>query len=189
MTRVFGGPQLLYLIVAMAVLALAFAGIVWVGRMIRGELGPGAARGGDPAGLAMLEQVPPSMMKEAIARGLVVPSQLAAMTPLERTFLFASLKQKLAATVPESAHALEVHPQEAPKSAPTALPVQLPPAVVPNLDTGTLRAWCPMCGAELRLPAFPPLTARCAACGMKSAIRAEDGGRYVVTVSPPPRLP
>jgi len=82
LNAIFSGPQLAYLLIALVVLGLAFAGIVWVGRMIRGELGSGAARGGDPAGLAMLEQVPPAMMKEAIARGLVVPSQLAGMTAM-----------------------------------------------------------------------------------------------------------
>jgi hypothetical protein len=97
MTSSSGAPQLLYVFIAIVVLALSFSAIVWVTRTIRGELGPGPAKGGDAAGLAMLEQIPPAMMKEAIARGLVVPSQLAGMTAVERTFLFASLKQKLAA--------------------------------------------------------------------------------------------
>jgi hypothetical protein len=102
MTSSSGSPQLVYVVIAIVVLALAFAGIVWVTRTIRGELGPGAAKGGDAAGLALLEQVPPAMMKEAIARGLVVPSQLAGMTAVERTFLFASLKRKLAAPAAEA---------------------------------------------------------------------------------------
>jgi hypothetical protein len=200
MNALFSGPQLAYLIIAFVVLGLAFAGIVWVGRMIRGELGSGTARGDDAAGLSMLEQVPPAMMKEAIARGLVVPSQLAGMTQVERTFLFASLKQKLAAATQPAA----VEPPVAPTVARTAASPVVPPppaakpqAVIPaDIPTGMaailnaekFRAWCPLCGTELQLPTFPPLLAKCATCGMKSAIRTEEGGRYVVIVSPPPKL-
>jgi hypothetical protein len=199
LNAIFSGPQLAYLLIALVVLGLAFAGIVWVGRMIRGELGSGAARGGDPAGLAMLEQVPPAMMKEAIARGLVVPSQLAGMTAMERTFLFGSLKQRLASaepTAPVSAPAAAptAVPVAPPTPAPTpmppapALPAGVPPAMLAILNAEKLRVWCPMCGTELQLPTFPPLLARCTNCGMKSAVRTEEGGRYVVNVAPPPKL-
>lgn len=122
MTASSGGPQLLYVVIAIVVLALAFAGIVWVTRTIRGELGPGATKSADAASFAMLEQVPPAVMKEAIARGLVVPSQLAGMTAMERTFLFASLKKKL----------------ETPAAAP---PAETRPHVK-----------CPSCGTEFEVP-------------------------------------
>ncbi|MFI5231871.1 MAG: hypothetical protein ACHQSE_05095 [Gemmatimonadales bacterium] len=211
MNSIFSGPQFAYLIIAVAVLGLAFAGIVWVGRTIRGELGtsPGAARGRSTGSMAMLEQIPPAMMKEAIARGLVVPAQLAGMTEMERTFLFASLKQKLAAAQAEGAPHTAPAPAAAPTVAPAAapvvrqppashappapprpapeLPADLPPGMVALLNAEKLRVWCPMCGTELQLPTFPPLLARCASCGMKSAIRTEEGGRYVVNVSAPPR--
>jgi hypothetical protein len=97
MNSLFSGPQFVFLVIAFIVLVLAFASIVWMGKSIRRELGPGGARGANNAGMAMLEQIPPAVMKEAIAKGLVVPSQLAGMTEIERTFLFASLKQKLTA--------------------------------------------------------------------------------------------
>jgi hypothetical protein len=210
MNSIFSGPQLSYLIIAVIVLGLAFAGIVWVGRMIRGELGSGSARGGNSGSLNALAQVPPAMMKEAIARGLVVPSQLAGMTEMERTFLFASLKQKLATVAAKEgtapvvvAAAPTTHvaaaiaapiaaPVAPPTAAPTpvapAMPADIPPAMLAILNADKLRVWCPMCGTELQLPTFPPLLARCATCGMKSAVRAEEGGRYVVNVSPPPKL-
>ncbi len=202
----FSGPQLAYLFIALVVLGLAFAGIVWVGRTIRGELGPSAKGGGAPQGMAILDQLSPAMMKEAIARGLVVPSQLAGMTEIERTFLFASLKQKLAApaSVPSvTPTALAEPASPAPTPAPVAqpapiapspaasapaLPADIPPAMLAILNAEKLRVWCPMCGTELQLPTFPPLLARCSGCGMKSAVRAEEGGRYVVIVSPPPKL-
>jgi hypothetical protein len=186
MNSIFSGPQLAYLIIAVVVLALAFAGIVWIGKMIRGELGSSGARGGDPAGLAMLEQIPPAMMKEAIARGLVVPAQLAGMSEMERTFLFASLKQKLAAAAPTPVAAPTPITTPTPTVAP--IPAAIPPALASLRDAEKLRVWCPMCGTELALPVFPPLIARCTNCGMKCAVRADEGGRYVVNVSPPPKI-
>jgi hypothetical protein len=201
MSSAFSGSQFIYLIIAFVVLGLSFAGIVWVGRMIRGELGASGQRGANSAGLAMLEQISPAMMKEAIARGLVVPSQLANMTEAERMFLFASLKQKLAAAQTEAPAAQPAAPAPiavaapqavasaaAPRSQPPAIPAGLPPGMVALLNAEKLRVWCPMCGTELDLPVFPPLLARCANCGMKSAVRQEEGGRYIVNVSPPPKL-
>jgi hypothetical protein len=197
MNSLASGPQLAYLIIALVVLGLAVAGMLWVGRTIRGELRTGAARGADPGGLAMLEQIPPAMMKEAIARGLVVPSQLAGMTAMERTFLFASLRQKLAAgdqepavaaAVPVAAPVTPPVPSPAPTPPSPVLPADVPPGMLAMLNAEKLRVWCPMCGTELQLPSFPPLVARCTHCGMKSAIRAEEGGRYVVNVTPPPKL-
>lgn len=201
MNSIFNGPQVAYLIIALVVLGLACAGIIWIGRVVRGELGSHGVRGGEPAGLAMGEQVPPAMMKEAIARGLVVPSQLAGMTALERTFLFASLRRKLTAdatpTVPNATPAVPNSTPTVPNATPAvpnatgaaaALPADVPPALLALLNAEKLRVWCPMCGTELQLPTFPPLLARCAACGMKSAIRSEEGGRYTLIVSPPPKV-
>jgi hypothetical protein len=186
------GSQFVYLIIAFVVLGLSFAGIVWVGRTIRGELGAAGQRGGNSAGLAMLEQISPAMMKEAIARGLVVPSQLANMTEAERMFLFASLKQKLAAAQTEPSVAATPPAAPAPIAASTpiaaAMPANIPAGMAAILNAEKLRVWCPMCGTELQLPIFPPLLARCANCGMKSAVRQEEGGRYVLIVSPPPKL-
>jgi hypothetical protein len=203
MNSAFSGSQFVYLIIAFVVLGLSFAGIVWVGKMIRGELGASGQRGANAAGLAMLEQISPAMMKEAIAKGLVVPSQLASMTEAERMFLFGSLKQKLAAAqtapgapgavtapvaAPAAAAAPPPPPPHAPKPAAPIIPADLPAGMAALLNAEKFRAWCPMCGTELQLPAFPPLLARCTSCGMKSAIRQEEGGRYVVIVSPPPKL-
>jgi len=193
MSAAFSGPQMGYMLIAIVVLGLSIAGVLWVGRVIRGELGASGQRGANAAGLAMLEQISPAMMKEAIAKGLVVPSQLATMTEAERMFLFASLKQKLAAAAaaapaPAAAVPATNHPLIAAPAPPAAaLPPDLPPAMVAILNAEKLRIWCPMCGTELQLPTFPPLIARCTTCGVKAAVRSEEGGRYVVNVSPPPR--
>ncbi len=189
------GPQFVYLIIAFLVLGLAIGGMVWVGKVIRGELGAGADRGANNAGLAMLSQISPAMMKEALAKGLVVPSQLAGMTDAERTFLFASLKQKLAAAQGEPAapaavpapRPIAAHvPAPVPIPAAPPLPADIPAGMVAILNAEKLRVWCPMCGTELQLPTFPPLLARCTNCGVKCAVRPEEGGRYIVNVSPAP---
>src|SRR5471030_876789 len=172
MNSASSGSQFVYLIIAVVVLGLSFAGIVWVGRMIRGELGASGQRGANSAGLAMLEQISPAMMKEAIAKGLVVPSQLASMREAERMFLFASLKQKLAAAQTESVVPREAPAIPAPKPPAPPLPADLPAGMTAMLNAEKLHVWCPMCGTELQLPTFPPLIARCTNCGMKSAIRS-----------------
>jgi hypothetical protein len=74
-------------------------------------------------------------------------------------------------------------------SAALALASDILPAMREILNAEKPRFWCPLCGTELQLPTFPPLVSRCSRCGMKSVIRAEEGGRYVVIVSPPPKLP
>jgi hypothetical protein len=173
MTSHFNGQQAVYLAIAIAVVVFAFIAIAWVGRTIRGELGPTTERQGAASRASTTDQIPPGMMKEAIARGMVQPAQLAAMTQAERAFLFASLKQKLAApdaVTPGATLAADVTPATA-TTATTA-----------NVEQ--LRVWCPMCGTELRLPAFPPLFAGCVHCGMTSAVRREGDGRYTVSVSP-----
>jgi predicted RNA-binding Zn-ribbon protein involved in translation (DUF1610 family) len=161
MNPFFSGPQIVSLIVALAVLGLAVAGIVWVGRVIRGELGSSGTRGTDPRRPAAPKRVPPAMMKkEPIVHGQAAPPVPVAA---------------VAAVVPVAPAA-------------PALPADVPPAMRALLDAEKPRFWCPMCGTELQLPTFPPLVSRCSNCGKKSAIRAEEGGRYVVIVSPPPTL-
>jgi hypothetical protein len=185
----FFSPQVITnLVVAVVVLGLAIAGIAWFGHVVRGELGRGASRAGGGALAASLEMIPPALMKEAIARGMVSPSQLAAMSDQERTFLLASLKQKLAADSPSTpergvAQVRQVTTPAAPGApaavapatpapatpapatpapATPALPADLPPAMQAMLSAERLRVWCPMCGTELQLPTFPPMVARCA---------------------------
>jgi hypothetical protein len=184
MTSSISGQQAVYLFIAIGVVGAAFVAIAWAGKAMRGELGVTGARQGPPAHLSTTEQIPSTIMKEAIARGMVQPAQLAAMTPEERTFLFASLKEKLAAGGVGS-------PVAAPLAQPVAPPVAVrvsaraTPVVPATSDDEKLRVWCAMCGTELQLPAVPPLRAQCANCGMKSAVYSEERGRYTLTLSPP----
>lgn len=174
MNAFFSGPQIVSLIIALALLGLALAGIVWVGRVIRGELGSSGTRGADSKGSATAKRVPPAMMrKEAVAQSQAAPAVPGAV---------------VAPVVPAApaAQASSVAPVA---SAALALASDIPPAMREILNAEKPRFWCPLCGTELQLPTFPPLVSRCSRCGMKSVIRAEEGGRYVVIVSPPPKLP
>jgi hypothetical protein len=88
-------PQTTFLIIAVAVLAVAAVTIRLVGQRLRARLGDGARRGTRAFALDQVVDVPQSLVKEALARGLVTPSQLATMTPAEREFVFASLRKTL----------------------------------------------------------------------------------------------
>ncbi len=183
MTSSISGQQVAYLFIAIGVVGAAFVAIAWAGKAMRGELRGTGARQAPPAHVSTTEQISPALMKEAIARGMVQPAQLAAMRPEERAFLFASLKEKLAASG-------VAPPVAAPVAAPIAVRVsaRATPVVPATSDDEKLRVWCAMCGTELQLPAVPPLRAQCANCGMKSAIYGEERGRYTLTISPPPSV-
>jgi hypothetical protein len=181
MTSSISGQQAVYLIIAIGVVGAAFVAIAWAGKTMRGELGATGARPAPPAHPSTAEQIPSAIMKEAIARGMVQPAQLAAMTPVERAFLFASLKEKLAA----GGVGTPVAPPVAPPVA-VHVSARATPVIPATFGDEKLRVWCPMCGTELQLPAVPPLVAQCANCGMKSAVFSEGRGRYTLTISPPP---
>lgn len=83
--RIIFGMGLVILLVAVAYWAIAKAG-----SRLKGELGSRAAGDGRTAGF-----LPPTLVKKAMERGLVTPAQLAKMTPIERQFLLASLKDSL----------------------------------------------------------------------------------------------
>ena len=76
----------------LTILARAIVAVVWLGRQIRGTLGPGAAR---RPSLAGFDAIPPALVKQALERGLLTSAQLAAMTPIERQFVLESVKRQM----------------------------------------------------------------------------------------------
>ena len=107
MTALLDQPQTKYLGVAILMLGATWGIIKWIGRTLRSLLGTRMPRTLDAAHVAHVahvDSVPPVLVKQAIERGLVTPSQLAAMAPMERQFLFASFQARLseAAAKPES---------------------------------------------------------------------------------------
>ncbi|MFI5310232.1 MAG: hypothetical protein ACHQQ3_03295 [Gemmatimonadales bacterium] len=143
-----------YLGVALALLGGSFALIKWVGHTIRGQLGPGVSRGDQTFAPERVDTVPNALVKQAIERGLVTPSQLAGMSPVERQFLLASLQDKRAVAAP---------------SGPTG---------------NQIRVHCALCGEPLVLPASAPRITQCSRCGAQTAVREDASGRYVLNVIP-----
>ena len=82
--RVIIGISLVILLVGISFWAIAKAG-----SRLKSELGTH-----DPMGKGA-GFLPPTLVKKALERGLVTPAQLAKMTPIERQFLLASLKDSL----------------------------------------------------------------------------------------------
>jgi hypothetical protein len=152
-----------YLGIAIFMLGGAWGLIKWVGHTIRGQLGPGVNRADEPFLPAHVDNIPPALVKDAIAHGLVTSAQLAGMTPMERQFVLAAMKDKVA--VPRAINAAEFGMTSMPAS-------------------DTLRVHCPLCGDPLELPAFAPFVGHCKRCGAKTVVRQEEGGRYVLSVAP-----
>jgi hypothetical protein len=179
---VLDGPQLKYLGTAVFMLGVSYTIIKWVGRTLRDQIGPGMNRTGATLFSSPAETAPPALIREALDRGLVTSAQLAEMPAMERQFLFATLQHKLS---------IESHPQASGAGAASARSAVRPQAIagaefglaaVPANEI--LRVFCPSCGGPLTLPAFPPYIAHCDHCGAKAALREEDGGRYVLIVTP-----
>jgi hypothetical protein len=159
-----------YLGIAIFMLGGAWGLIKWVGHTIRGQLGPGVNRADEPFLPAHVDNIPPALVKEAMARGLVTSAQLAGMTPMERQFVLATMKDKLAAPAAAAAPSRAINAAE------------FGMASMPASDT--LNLHCPLCGEPLELPAFAPFVGHCKRCGAKSIVRQEEGGRYVLNVAP-----
>jgi hypothetical protein len=84
-----------FLGIAVTMLVLAVAAIRVVTVSIKQRLGPGSGSGGTPFAQRHAEGASPELLKEALSRGLVTPSQLATMSDEERQFVLASLRNTL----------------------------------------------------------------------------------------------
>ena len=167
-----------YLGVAVFMLGIAWGIIKWVGRAIREQLGPGMTAADDAASIEHIDTVPPALVKQAIERGLVTSAQLAAMKPMERQFLFASLAPRLASPsadlVAAGGDASKVHrPMNGAEYGMASMPTN-----------DRLHVYCPMCGEMLDLPAFSPYVAHCEKCGGKTSVREAEEGHLLLHVVP-----
>lgn len=186
------------------ILGAAITAVVWVGRQVRGQLGPGAKK---PApSLDRFDAIPPALVKQALERGLVTATQLATMTPIERRFVLEAVRKQIegdapdGSAVPDDATAGAASPAASttlaspppPRPSVTQPPSPSDASLIP--DRERLSVWCPLCGTALKLPAFPPMVAFCASCGARTAVRDDSGaGRYVINVAAaagtePPRV-
>ena len=95
MNELLSGAQSKFLGIAVLMLIIAVASMRVITVSIRQRLGPGSRAAGKAFASQHAESVPPDLLKEALARGLVTPSQLANMSDDERHFVFDSLRKTL----------------------------------------------------------------------------------------------
>ena len=95
MSELLSGAQSKFLGIAVMMLIIAVASIRVITVSIRQRLGPGSRAAGKSFAPQHVESVPQDLLKEALARGLLTPSQLANMSDEERQFVFVSLRKTL----------------------------------------------------------------------------------------------
>jgi hypothetical protein len=76
-------------------LAVAIVAMRWVGKTVKKDLDPNNSGKMRASMAVQADTVPASLVKEALAKGLVTSQQLATMSPIERQFLFKTLMPKL----------------------------------------------------------------------------------------------
>ena len=95
MSELVSGAQSKLLGIAVVMLIVSIASIRIITVSIKQRLGPGSRAGGKSFAPQHAESVPPDLLKEALARGLVTPSQLTNMSNEERQFVIVSLRKTL----------------------------------------------------------------------------------------------
>lgn len=177
---------------AVFLVGMAWAAMRWTRRTVQKDLDP-ANSGRMRASMAMkADVVPPALVKEALAKGLVSSAQLATMSPIERQFLFSQLAPKLAAAregaapAPMTSTNLPLKPSEptAPVDAPQLRSTQAIPIIpgkpmsLPPLTPAQIAALGPpgRAGAPgaVPAPASAPRTSAPSPAATPSAAKAPD---------------
>jgi hypothetical protein len=107
---------------AVFLVGLAWLAMRFIRRTVQKDLDPANTGKMRPSMAMKAEIVPPALVKEALAKGLVTSQQLATMSPIERQFLFQQLAPKLgggpdAAPAPLTRTDLPLKPTNLPKAA------------------------------------------------------------------------
>jgi hypothetical protein len=188
MTNFLDQPQFRYLGTGVFMLVSALGILKWVQRALREQIGAPTDRSEERVVITHVDSVPQALVKVALERGLVSASQLAAMSPRERLFLFSSLKDRLASEAPAAGPAPgATATPPAGGAAPSINAAEFGLASMPVNDV--LHVHCPVCGGALILPAFAPFVAHCPQCGTKTALREDVPGHYLLNVTPARKAP
>lgn len=144
---------------AVFLVGLAWAVMRWIGRTIKQDLDPGMS-GRMRASMAIqADTVPPQLVKEALAKGLVTSQQLATMSPVERQFLFKSLMPKLSGASGGAPVAAAGAAVAAPMLSPSAPALPLKPSAAPApVSAPQLRSTQAMVAVPGKPMTLPPLT-------------------------------
>lgn len=86
---------MMYVGSAVFLVGLAWLAMRWAGKTVKKDLDPARTGRMRESMAVKADVVPPAMVKEALAKGLVTSQQLATMSPIERQFLFNELRSKL----------------------------------------------------------------------------------------------
>jgi len=152
-----------YILSAIFLVAVTWLAMRWMSRTVKKDLDP-ANTGRMRASMAMkADIVPPTLVKEALAKGLVSAAQLATMSPVERQYLFNQIAPKLTGTATAEQGAVTT------PSAPGAPRSAAPPLSSMNLPLKPTMGAAPNNAPQLRstqamtaIPgnptALPPLT-------------------------------
>ena len=131
---------------------LAWSVMRWVGKTVKQDIDP-ANTGRMRASMALQADsaIPPTLVKEALARGLVTAQQMATMSAVERQYLFNQLRPVLTGQAP-TAEPGQVRSADAP-----ALPLK--PAVAPaKVEAPQLRSTQAIAAVPGKPLNLPPLT-------------------------------
>lgn len=142
-----------YLLSAIFLVVVAWVAMRWMSRTVKKDLDP-ANTGRMRASMAVkADLVAPTLVKEALAKGLVSAAQLATMSPIERQYLFNQIAPKLTGTTPME------EPQVPGAVAPASLGRASPPLSSVNLplkpQTGAAPANAPQLRSTQAMTAIP----------------------------------
>lgn len=148
---------------AVFMVVLAWVVMRWMRRTVEKDLDP-ANTGKMRESMALkANAVPPTLVREALAKGLVTSNQLATMSPVERQFLFAQLAPKLS-SVPDAdgstgARSATAAPEPAPRPQLGSIPLPLKPSEPPTpVEAPQLRSTQAIPIIPGKPVALPPLT-------------------------------
>ncbi len=141
-----------------AVFLVAMAWLVTrrVGKTIKKDLDPHNT-GRMRASMAIqADLVPPGMVKEALAKGLVTPQQMATMSPIERQFLFKTLMPKLTGGAEATATGAPAAPMLSASAPVLPLKPSTPAAPVHAPQLRSTQAMAAIPGKPMSLPPLTP---------------------------------
>lgn len=137
------------------VLVAAFA-MRWLGKTVKKDLDP-ERTGRMRASMAIqADSVPPHLVKEALQKGLVSSQQLATMSPVERQYLFNTLKPKLDGPTTPQGGTPTVPPMLSANAPVLPLKPSVPAAPVNAPQLRSTQAMVAIPGKPLDLPPLTP---------------------------------
>lgn len=165
----------MYVVAAVFLVVVTWLAMRWTRKTVQKDLDPSMS-GKMRASMAIqADLVAPALVKEALAKGLVTSSQLATMSPVERQYLFQTLRPKLDGTIPAGGAAPSLISASAPN-----LPLKPTPNAAPA-NAPQLRSTQAISVIPGKPMSLPPLTPE------QIAALGQPPGQAATRVATPPR--